>query len=69
MGELNAVDPFRDGNGRTQREFIRELALRRRDALDWSRVTRGQMYEASHRSFKSTDHTGLEQVLLRALGA
>jgi hypothetical protein len=27
MGEFNAVYPFRDGNGRTQREFIRQLAL------------------------------------------
>jgi cell filamentation protein len=26
IGELNAAHPFRDGNGRTQREFIRELA-------------------------------------------
>lgn len=28
LGEINAVHPFRDGNGRTQREFIRQLAAR-----------------------------------------
>jgi cell filamentation protein len=28
MGELNAVHPFRDGNGRTQRKFMRQLAAR-----------------------------------------
>src|SRR5262249_31378274 len=28
LGELNAIHPFREGNGRTQREIIRQLALR-----------------------------------------
>jgi cell filamentation protein len=27
MEEINAIHPFRDGNGRTQREFIREIEL------------------------------------------
>ena len=27
FGEINAVHPFREGNGRTQREFIKELAV------------------------------------------
>ncbi len=27
LGELNAIHPFREGNGRAQREFVRELAL------------------------------------------
>jgi cell filamentation protein len=40
MGEVNAVHPFRDGNGRTQREFIRQLAGRNGYALDWSKVAR-----------------------------
>src|SRR5262249_16961354 len=52
MGELNAIHPFRDGNGRTQREFIRELAGRNGYALDWSRVSREQMIEASKVSFQ-----------------
>jgi cell filamentation protein len=25
LGEINAIHPFRDGNGRAQREFLREL--------------------------------------------
>jgi cell filamentation protein len=25
LGEINAVHPFREGNGRSQREFIRTL--------------------------------------------
>lgn len=27
LGEINAIHPFREGNGRAQREFIRELLL------------------------------------------
>lgn len=67
MGELNAIHPFRDGNGRTQREFIRQLAVRNGHALAWSRVTREQMYEASHRSFQSADNAGLAQVIRAAI--
>lgn len=55
MSELNAIHPFRDGNGRTQREFIRELAVRAGFVIDWSRVTREQMTAASMQSFKTGD--------------
>jgi cell filamentation protein len=66
LGEINAIHPFREGNGRTQREFIRQLALRNGYALDWSRVSREQMIDASRQSFK-TDNAGLEKVLQSAL--
>jgi cell filamentation protein len=46
MREINAVHPFRDGNGRAQRELIRELAEQAGFAIDWSRVTRVQMMAA-----------------------
>lgn len=36
--ELNFGHPFREGNGRTQREFIRELAAKNGFDLDWSKV-------------------------------
>lgn len=66
MGELNAIPPFRDGNGRTQREFIRQLARRNGFSLDWTRVTRDQMGEASKLSFQRGDNSGLEEILVRA---
>ncbi len=47
LGEINAIHPFREGNGRTQREFIRELGLRNGWGLDWKQVSREQMIEAS----------------------
>ncbi len=53
MGELNAIHPFRDGNGRTQREFIRQLAARNGYSLDWSRVSRDQIAEASKTVFNA----------------
>ncbi|MFN7918975.1 MAG: Fic family protein [Bryobacteraceae bacterium] len=53
LSELNAVHPFREGNGRTQREFIRTLGLHAGRELDWSRVTREEMIEASRQSFQS----------------
>lgn len=63
MGELNAIHPFRDGNGRSQREFIRELAGRNGYALDWGCVSREQMSAAAKLSFQQGDNSGLETVL------
>lgn len=37
LGEINAIHPFREGNGRTQREFIRELLLPTGFYVDYSR--------------------------------
>jgi len=45
--DLNAVHPFRDGNGRTQRVFIRQLAEQAGHELDFSVVSRARMIQAS----------------------
>jgi cell filamentation protein len=47
MVELNGVHPFREGNGRTQRVFITELAQEAGHKLDFSCVTRERMIQAS----------------------
>jgi cell filamentation protein len=47
MVELNGVHPFREGNGRTQRVFITELAQAAGHKLDFSVVTRERMIQAS----------------------
>lgn len=36
LGELNALHPFREGNGRTQRAFLWQYALGRGWKVDWS---------------------------------
>jgi cell filamentation protein len=65
-GHLNAIHPFREGNGRTQREFIRELALQSGLMIDWRQVKQEEMIEASRRSLR-IDNAALEQVLRKAL--
>jgi cell filamentation protein len=66
LGEINAIHPFRDGNGRTQRAFIRELGVRNGLTIDWRQVSREEMIEASRRSLR-IDNAELEQVLRKAL--
>ena len=50
LGELNAAHPFREGNGRTQREFIRELGLKAGHYIDWRATSPERMIEASRLS-------------------
>jgi cell filamentation protein len=47
LGELNALHPFREGNGRTQREFTRLLALHAGFHVAWEDVSRAEMVQAS----------------------
>lgn len=51
FGEINALHPFREGNGRTQREFIRELAIRAGYDIDYSTISEQEMILASIDSF------------------
>ena len=67
MGEINAIHPFRDGNGRTQREFIRQLALHNGYSIHWSRITRDQMGDASKLSFQKADNSGLAAVIFSTI--
>ena len=67
LGEINAVHPFREGNGRTQREFIRQLASAASFTIDWTRVTRAQMISASQTSFLKGDYAGLEEIIQACL--
>ena len=47
MGELNAAHAFREGNGRTQRTFMRELAKAAGHDLDFTVVSKERMMQAS----------------------
>ena len=53
LDELNAAHPFREGNGRTQREFIRELGLKAGHYIDWRATTIEEMIKASRLSHVS----------------
>jgi cell filamentation protein len=67
LGEINAVHPFREGNGRAQREFIRALGLQAGFTVDWSRTTRDQMIAASRLSFQTGDSSGLAAIVTTSL--
>ena len=69
LGEINAIHPFREGNGRAQREFIRQLAAHAGHRLIWTGCTQAQMISASSLSFLRKDYSGLEEILNNALAA
>lgn len=58
FGDLNALHPFRDGNGRGEREFLRQLALTANKLLDFSNIRKQEILAASidsfHGDYKST---------------
>jgi fido (protein-threonine AMPylation protein) len=51
LAELNALHPFREGNGRAQREFLSQLAREHDYAIAWEHITQADMLDASRRSF------------------
>ena len=61
MTEINVLHPFREGNGRAQREFIRTLALKNGYYLDWTKVNSEKMLSASKLS--TVDYTKLSEVI------
>ena len=67
LGEINAVHPFREGNGRAQQEFVRELGERSGYRIEWSRVSRAMMYQTSELSFRGGDSSGLASVVSLAI--
>lgn len=66
LGELNAIHPFREGNGRAQREFLRHLAVHNQFDLDWTPISRERMIEASRDSFRGSN-AGFEAILREAI--
>ncbi|NUR90290.1 MAG: cell filamentation protein Fic [Nonomuraea sp.] len=50
--DLNALHPFREGNGRTQRAFIQQLARSAGHSLSWSGLDADENEAASIASFR-----------------
>jgi cell filamentation protein len=81
MAAINAVHPFREGNGRTQRIFMRELAKKAGHELDFSVISRERMIQASiaanegrrpgmmRRLFKDAVIPARREALARAIAA
>jgi cell filamentation protein len=62
LAELNAIHPFRDGNGRTQLAFVTLLAFNASYEVDFERIEPGPFLAAMIESFQ-----GREQSLENAL--
>ena len=67
LGELNSIHPFREGNGRTQREFIRQLAAEAGYRINLGRVAREQMYDASVESHNLGSYTAFANLIALAM--
>ena len=65
LSELNVLHPFREGNGRTIREFIRELAYKNGYVLDLTQNTAEEIFNASVKSVFNT--TDLEKIIYNCL--
>ena len=64
---MNALHPFREGNGRSQREFTRELCLECGYILDLTVTSHSEMLEASILSFNKGDNSGLIKVFEKCI--
>ena len=64
MAELNIIHPFREGNGRTIREFIRLLAADNNVVINWGKVDKELILEASISSVD--DYKSLIDILKKA---
>jgi cell filamentation protein len=67
LGELNALHPFREGNGRTQRAFFSALAREAGYRLRWDLISAERMVEASIRSLFTADNADLEAIFREIL--
>lgn len=66
LGELNALHPFREGNGRAQREFIGHVAQANGYSIAWENVSRPKMLEAAIESFRG-DSSKLANLIRESL--
>ena len=67
LGEINALHPFREGNGRTQREFIRNLAENNEFSLSWANVDRTEFIKASQESFLKGDNHRFKKIIEQSI--
>lgn len=66
LGDLNTIHPFREGNGRVQRLFIRELASRIGYLVNFDGITTEEMIQASDKTFYH-DYEMMEELIARVI--
>ena len=66
-GDLNALHPFREGNGRAQREFARLVCFECGYDFNLSCATHKEMLEASKLSFNIGDSSAFVKIFSKAI--
>lgn len=66
MGDVNHVHPFREGNGRTQLQYLKQFAQRAGLELDFTRLDRDSWMDASRLS-NLGDHDAMKRCIRRGL--
>jgi cell filamentation protein len=66
IGDINHVHPFREGNGRTQLQYLKQLAERAGHRLDLTRLEPGTWLAAS-KSANQADYAPMAAAILKTL--
>ena len=66
LSELNAIHPFREGNGRTMRQHAVQIARDAGHPIRIASIDKTAWMEASRHSFITADHRGMAAVLAAA---
>ncbi len=66
LGDINHVHPFREGNGRTQLQYLKQLAARAGHVLELTRLDRATWLDASRLS-NMGDHAAMTRCIRYAL--
>jgi cell filamentation protein len=69
IGDVNYIHPFREGNGRTQLQYLKLLALRAGHALGLSRIDPASWVEASKMSHDAIYDPMAESILHAITGS
>ena len=66
MGDVNYIHPFREGNGRAQAQYLKQLATQPGHRLDLTRLDPAAWIEASKASH-ATDYALMAEAIRRAI--
>lgn len=67
INEINAVHPFIEGNGRTSREFLKDLATRAGHSIDLSKFDRDTWNASAALGFESGDNAPMSDCIRAAI--
>lgn len=67
LGLINKLHPFPDGNGRTQRIFLSQLAYGVGLGLDWEKAPQWLIIESAIRAHEDNNYAGLEMLIEKIL--